>query len=101
MQKKQVALLSSRAVPYAPKPSRGFDLAMLGFCCLVAVFILGILGVCQYAALIKFWPYNLELGLKNYRFDLADGGGWDSYHNSIRMALYTAVLGTAVVFVGA
>jgi iron(III) transport system permease protein len=101
MQKKQVALLSSRAVPYAPKPSRAFDLAMLAFCCVVAVFILGILGVCQYAALIKFWPYNLELGLKNYRFDLADGGGWDSYYNSIRMALYTAVIGTVVVFVGA
>jgi iron(III) transport system permease protein len=101
MQNKQVALLSSRAVPYAPKPSRGFDSAMLAFCCVVAAFILGILGVCQYAALIKFWPYNLELGLKNYRFDLADGGGWDSYYNSIRMALYTAAIGTVVVFVGA
>ena len=101
MQKKQVALLSSRAVPYAPKPSRAFDLVMLAFCCLVAVFILGILGMCQYAALVKFWPYNLELSLKNYQFDLADGGGWASYHNSIRMALYTAAIGTVVVFVGA
>ena len=101
MQNRQVSLLSARAVPYAPKPSRRFDLAMLAFCCVIAVFILGILGVCQYAALIKFWPYNLELSLKNYRFDLADGGGWDSYYNSIRMALYTAAIGTAVVFVGA
>jgi iron(III) transport system permease protein len=101
MQKRQVALLSSRAVPYAPKPSRGFDLAMLAFCCAVAVFILGILGMCQYAALVKFWPYNLEFSLKNYQFDLADGGGWASYDNSIRMALYTAAIGTIVVFVGA
>jgi iron(III) transport system permease protein len=101
MQNKQVALLSSRAVPYAPKPKRAFDLAMLAFCCVVAVFILGILGVCQYAALIKFWPYNLELSLKNYQFDLADGGGWASYYNSIRMALYTAAIGTVVVFLGA
>ena len=30
-----------------------------------------------------------------------DGGGWDSYGNSIRMALYTAVIGTIVVFTGA
>jgi iron(III) transport system permease protein len=101
MQHKQVALLSSRAVPYAPKPNRTFDLTMLAFCCVVAVFILGILGVCQYAALIKFWPYNLELSLKNYQFDLADGGGWASYYNSIRMALYTAAIGTVVVFLGA
>src|SRR3546814_10815451 len=30
-----------------------------------------------------------------------DGGGWDSYYNSIQMALLTAVVGTVVVFVGA
>ena len=30
-----------------------------------------------------------------------DGGGWESYGNSIRMALYTATIGTALVFVGA
>ncbi len=101
VQRRQVALLSSRAVPYAPKPSRGFDLAMLGYCTLIAVFILGILATCQYAALIKLWPYNLELGLKNYRFDLVDGGGWPSYWNSVRMALYTAAIGTVVVFLGA
>jgi iron(III) transport system permease protein len=101
VQRRQVALLSSRAVPYAPKPSRRFDLAMLGYCTLVAAFILGILATCQYAALVKFWPYNLELGLKNYQFDLVDGGGWPSYWNSVRMALYTAVIGTAVVFLGA
>ena len=57
--------------------------------------------ICQYAALVKFWPYNLELRLKNYQFDLKDGGGWASYYNSIRMALYTAAVGTAIVFVGA
>src|SRR3546814_14071331 len=28
-----------------------------------------------------------------------DGGGWDSYYNSIQMALLTAVDGTVVVFV--
>ncbi len=30
-----------------------------------------------------------------------DGGGWDSYYNSIRMACYTAFFGTIVVFAGA
>ncbi len=101
VQKKQVALLSARAVPYEPNVSRGFDRAMLGYCCFVAFFILGILAVCQYAALIKFWPYDLSLGLSNYNFDVMDGGGWDSYGNSIRMGLYTAVFGTVVVFTGA
>jgi len=101
MQRRQVALLSASAVPYAPKPHRRFDFIMLGYCALVALFILGILAVCQYAALVKFYPYNLELGLKNYQFDRMDGGGWSSYMNSLRLAAYTAVIGTAVVFIGA
>ena len=101
VQKKQVALLSARAVPYAPKPSAGFDRLMFAYCCLMGIFILGVLGVCQYAALIKFWPYDLTLSFNNYNFDVMDGGGWESYGNSIRMALYTAVIGTTVVFTGA
>ena len=59
------------------------------------------IGMAQYAALIKFWPYNLELTLGNYDFDLANGGGWESYFNSIRMSLYTAVVGTIIIFFGA
>jgi iron(III) transport system permease protein len=51
--------------------------------------------------LVKFWPYDLSLSLKNYAFDLMDGGGWDSYYNSIQLALLTAVIGTFVVFTGA
>ncbi len=101
VQKKQVALLSARAVPYEPKPSRRFDRAMFAYCCFVAFFVLGVLAVCQYAALIKFWPYNLSLSLGNYNFDVMDGGGWDSYANSVRMAFYTAVVGTFMVFTGA
>ena len=101
VQKRQVALLSARAVALEPQPNRRFDLWMLGYVLLVSLFILGILGTCQYAALVKFYPYNLELGLKNYQFDLMDGGGWDSYYNSIEMALWTALFGTIVVFTGA
>ena len=101
VQKKQVALLSSRAVALEPKPSRRFDNGMLAYALVVSFFILGILGMCQFAALFKFFPYNLSLGLSNYQFDLMDGGGWDSYFNSIEMASYTAVFGTVIVFYGA
>lgn len=101
VQKRQVALLSARAVAYEPKPSKRFDLSMMTFCILVSIFILGMLGVCQYAALIKFWPYDLSLGFTNYNFDVMDGGGWESFYNSIEMAFYTAVFGTIVVFTGA
>ncbi len=101
VQKRQVALLSARSVPYEPKPDRNFDRIMLAFCSAMAIFIVGLLGVCQFAALIKFWPYDLSPSLNNYNFDVMDGGGWDSYYNSIRMALLTAVIGTVVIFTGA
>ncbi|HEY9550289.1 MAG TPA: putative 2-aminoethylphosphonate ABC transporter permease subunit [Kiloniellaceae bacterium] len=101
VQRRQVAALSARSVPYQPKPKPRFDALAFAYCAFVAVFLLGLLGVCQYAALVKFWPYDLSLSLTNYAFDLMDGGGWDSYYNSIQMALLTAVVGTVVVFVGA
>ncbi|NKB54290.1 MAG: putative 2-aminoethylphosphonate ABC transporter permease subunit [Rhizobiaceae bacterium] len=101
IQRKQVALLSARSVVYEPKPDKRFDWLCFAYCSLIAIFIAGILIVCQYAALIKFWPYDLSLSLNNYAFDLMDGGGWAAYRNSIKLALLTALFGTIVVFTGA
>ncbi|HUE46132.1 MAG TPA: putative 2-aminoethylphosphonate ABC transporter permease subunit [Aestuariivirgaceae bacterium] len=101
MQRRQVALISTRSVAFVPKPDRGFDRLCLAYCIAVAVFIVGMLGMCQYAALVKLWPYDLSLSLRNYNFDVMDGGGWDSYWNSIEMALWTALIGTVVIFIGA
>lgn len=101
IQNKQVALLSSRSVAYQPSPDKIFDRQMLAYCGVISLIILTIIGVCQYAALIKFWPYDLSLSFANYDFDLMDGGGWDSYRNSIQLALLTAIFGTIVVFTGA
>ncbi len=100
-QRRQSSALSSRAVLYQPKPHRSRDWALLGLVGGVTVMILGILGMAAFASLAKFWPYDLSLTLRHYDFSVADGGGWDSYGNSIRMALYTALFGTLVVFVGA
>ena len=101
VQKKQVAQLSSRSVPFEPRPHKQFDLICLSYCSAVAIFIVGMISVCQYAALIKLWPYDLSLGLTNYNFEVMDGGGWGSYFNSIRLGLYTAIAGTILVFCGA
>ncbi|MCV6547326.1 MAG: putative 2-aminoethylphosphonate ABC transporter permease subunit [Cohaesibacter sp.] len=101
VQSKQVALLSARSVPFQPQPDEKRDRALFAYCSLVAVFIIGLLAVCQFAALVKFWPYDLSLSLTNYQFDKMDGGGWGSYFNSIQMALIVAVIGTGVVFFGA
>ena len=101
VQRKQVALLSARSVVYEPTSNPRFDRLCFAYCMVVAIFIVGILAVCQYAALIKFWPYDLSLSLKNYAFNRMDGGGWGAYRNSIQLALLTAFFGTFVVFIGA
>jgi iron(III) transport system permease protein len=101
VQRKQVALLSARAVPLQPKPNQRIDTLMAIYCGVVGIVILGLLGMAFYASLIKFWPYNLSLSLANYNFDVMDGGGWEAYRNSIQMALYTAFFGTIIIFLGA
>jgi iron(III) transport system permease protein len=101
VRRRQVALLSARAVPYEPKPQRLFDLLMLGYCVVTGFAILSIVAISQFAAIVKFFPYNLTLTWAHYDFDQKGGGGWASYYNSIRLALLTSVIGTVVVFVGA
>ncbi|MEX0695082.1 MAG: putative 2-aminoethylphosphonate ABC transporter permease subunit [Rhodospirillales bacterium] len=101
VQRKQVALLSARAVPYQPKPDRMFDMIMLGFCCLIGFIILAILAMAAFSSVVTFWPYNLTLTTKHYNFNLMDGGGWSSYFNSIELASWTAIFGTIIVFFGA
>jgi iron(III) transport system permease protein len=98
MQGRQQSQFSARAVPYIPKPSRGFDLAMLAFCVIVCVFLLAVLGMAVYTSFIKLWPYDLSFSLRHYIFGLIDGGVIDSYFNSLKMALLSAVIGTTLVF---
>ena len=98
--KRQVALLSSRSVVFEPKKDNRLDMAMLVFCGCIAVIIFMMIGMAQYGALVKFWPYNLSMTLKHYSFEVA-GLGWESFYNSVRLAFYTAVFGTVIIFVGA
>ena len=98
--RKSVAQLSSRAVPYAPKPNWLVDNAMLVYCLAITVLTLAILGMAQYAALVKFWPYNLELTLDHYSFEI-EGAGWENFYNSLKVAVSVALVGTFVIFIGA
>lgn len=99
--RKQVALVSAKAVPFQPQPDWLRDLLVAGVCLLVAAYILGLLLMCQAAALIKFWPYDLSPTLRHYEFDRMDGGGWQSYYNSLMMAGLSATFGVVLIFIGA
>jgi iron(III) transport system permease protein len=101
VQRRQVALLTARAVPLVPRRRLGRDAFYTLFCTVVAAAILAILGMAVWGSLIKYWPYNLALTWANYRFETFDANGWDSYFNSLTMAVGTALFGTALTFTGA
>jgi iron(III) transport system permease protein len=98
MQGRIQSQFSARAVPYAPRPARWFDRAMLLYCLIVAAFLLAVLGMAVYTSFIKFWPYDKSMSLRHYTFGLVDAGVIVSFFNSLRMAILTAVLGTMFIF---
>ena len=100
VQRKQVALLSARAVPFQPKADPLRDWLLFAFCSIIAFIFIAMLAMAAYASFVTFWPYNLSLSLKNYDFDVMDGGGWEAYYNSIRLAIYCAVFGSGLIFLG-
>ncbi|HLF27027.1 MAG TPA: putative 2-aminoethylphosphonate ABC transporter permease subunit [Anaerolineae bacterium] len=101
IQRKQTAMLTARAVPYVPRPSRGFDLAMTAYSVAVTALMLAMLGMAVFASFASFWPYNLAPSLKHYTYGLFDAGVSAAFGNSLKLAFGTAIGGTAVVFVGA
>src|SRR6478735_1170082 len=101
VQRRQVALLSARAVPLEPKPNPMRDTGLLIYCLVIAGILVGVLGTAVWASFITYWPYNLTPTLNNYNFGNFDPGGWDPYFTSLAMAACAAVFGTAIVFTGA
>jgi iron(III) transport system permease protein len=98
VQRRQYALVSSASKPLEPRRRPMADFGLLGYCALIAGFIVTIYAVILLSSLVHRWPYNFGLTLKHYDFDTA--GGYRSLWNSIRVAALTAVAGTALAFVG-
>lgn len=97
---KQSLQITGRSLPVVPKPVLMRDWLYFCFCFMILMAFLLVLGIAQFAALIKFWPYNLSFTLANYSFDM-QGVGWDNFWNSLKMSTYAATFGTVVVFLGA
>lgn len=101
VQRRQVALLSARAVPFQPRPRPATDRVFLIITCVIAASLLVILGMAFLGSIITFWPYKLVPTLKWYDFTRLGTDGWGPYFNSLRMAALVAVIGTTIVFTGA
>ncbi len=101
LQRQQVALLTTRATPYQPKPDPRVDWTFFALACLMSSAILAVLSTAFFASLIKVWPYDFTLGFSHYDFTKVGGGGLGAYWNSVRMSAYTAVFGALLTFCGA
>ncbi len=92
----QRASLSGRSVPVAAGRMKVRDAALFVFCAAVAVAILGVIGMAVWGSLVRFWPYNLTLGLHNYSRLMADADEFRAVANSLWLAAGTAAAGTAM-----
>ncbi|GKT02318.1 putative 2-aminoethylphosphonate ABC transporter permease subunit [Acidovorax sp. SUPP3434] len=101
VQRRQTATLTARAVALVPRRARGFDAAMALYCLCIAGLVLAMFGMAVFASFAKLWPYNLSPSLDHYVAGLVDADLADALGNSLKLACGTAVVGTAVVFVGA
>lgn len=99
--KRQQAMFSSSAKPIVIEESFVRDWSFFGFNFLIGFFIVGVILMCQAAALIKFWPYNLEIGLQHYQFENYFSGGWSAFFNSIKMAFSVATIASGFIFLAA
>lgn len=97
---RQTSAFSARSVALSPRPSPLFDGLMFAYCAAVTLVMLAVIGMGQFAALVKFWPYNLSLTLAHYDFDM-EGVGWANFWNSLKLAFWVATLGTGVAFLSA
>ena len=98
VQRRQVVAMTARSVPYTPKRNWGTDTIMFTVASLIAGFILSMLFAGGFGSLVKMWPYDFSLGFWHYTFADVGGGGYGAFWNSVRMATYTAILGTMVTF---
>ena len=101
VQKKQKSLFDTRSVPYQPEPNKARDSICLVYCSIISIAVLAVLGMAVYGSLVTFWPWNKALTLNNYNFAEMSTYGWSPFFNSLTLAGWTAVIGTAIIFVGA
>lgn len=92
---------SPSSVPFRPPRRPALDAAATVLCAALGVVILGIVATGAYSSFIRFWPYDLGLSLRNYRFSGGDLFGWAAYGNSLAMAGLSALIGTVLVFAAA
>ncbi len=95
----QRATITGKSVPVTPGTSPMRDITLTVFTALVCLAILFVVGMAVFGSLVKFWPYNLSLDLKNYTRVFGDGDDGRALIASLWLAGATAMLGAIAVAV--
>lgn len=101
VQRKQNAAVTSKSLPYQIKENKLRDTLFFLYCLGVTSLLLLLMGAVVLASFIKVWPYNLTFTLGHYDFSQAAGAGMETLYNSVKIALWTAGIGTVFTFVAA
>jgi len=99
VQRRQYALVTSSSRPLEPRRRPLADWGGFAYCALIAAAIGGLYLTILVYSLVVRWPYNFTPTLKHYAFDTV--GGYAPIWNSVYVAAWTAIVGTALTFVGA
>jgi iron(III) transport system permease protein len=99
VQRRQYALVTSSSRPLQPRRRPLADWGGFAYCALIAAAIGGLYLTILVYSLVVRWPYNFTPTLKHYAFDTV--GGYAPIWNSVYVAAWTAIVGTALTFVGA
>lgn len=95
----QSAAVTDQARLLEPQPLAGAAWTLYAAVVVVALAMVATFGTVLLASLVKLWPYNFTLTLKHFSLDIP--GGYAPLINSGKVAVATALAGTAVVGVGA
>jgi iron(III) transport system permease protein len=98
IEKRQNALVTSRSVPYRPIAHTVRDKIFFAYCTGIACVIATFLVIVAVAALVRVWPYRLDLTLAHFSFDRVAGGGFSSFVNSVIVSAASAVAGVSLCF---
>ena len=98
--RKKQARMFAKSVdrPLERKTGRDFAFTLWVWCILCA--LMAVFGMVIWGSFISFWPYDFSFTLRNYDFSVM-GGSAAPFLTSILLALGVAVMGPAVMFLGA
>jgi len=97
--RQQHAVIGDRSEPLRIVPSRMRDGVALAYALAVCAAIASVIVIVIVASFVTLWPYNMQLSLRHYRFEVQNGIAplW----TSIVVSLMAAAIGVAVTVAAA